>query len=146
MIGLLVVIEIPLVHWSVRLWRSLHQEASVLDTNGDVDMDGLMLFSLFIGVMAFTLLYVWLLLHRTRRDGDGRPARRSRSRPGGRRSPGGGSRDRRRGGAVVAIEDAGFILGSYAVTSAVIAGLAWRVLRSGRRLADRVDDHDKYWT
>jgi heme exporter protein C len=65
-IGLLIVIEIPLVHWSVRLWRSLHQEATVLDTDGDVDMDGLMLFSLFVGVVAFTLLYLWLLLHRSR--------------------------------------------------------------------------------
>lgn len=65
-IGLLAVVEIPLVHWSVRLWRSLHQEASVLSTDGDIRMDGLMLFSLFVGVVAFTLLYVWLLLHRTR--------------------------------------------------------------------------------
>lgn len=65
-IGLLAVVEIPLVHWSVRLWRSLHQEATVLDTDGDIDMDGLMLFSLFVGVIAFTLLYVWLLLHRSR--------------------------------------------------------------------------------
>ena len=65
-LGLIVVLEIPLVHWSVRLWRSLHQEASVLDTDGDIDMDGLMLFSLFVGVIAFTLIYVWLLLHRSR--------------------------------------------------------------------------------
>lgn len=65
-VGLLVVLEIPLVHWSVRLWRSLHQEASVLDTDGDIDMDGLMLFSLFVGVVAFTLVYLWLLLHRSR--------------------------------------------------------------------------------
>jgi heme exporter protein C len=65
-IGLLAVIEIPLVHWSVRLWRSLHQEATVLSTDGDIKMDGLMLFSLFVGVAAFTLLYVWLMLHRTR--------------------------------------------------------------------------------
>jgi len=65
-VGLLIVLEIPLVHFSVRMWRSLHQEASVLDTDGDIDMDGLMLFSLFVGVVAFTLLYVWLLLHRTR--------------------------------------------------------------------------------
>ena len=65
-VGLLIVLEIPLVHWSVRLWRSLHQEATVLGTDGDVSMDGLMLFSLFVGVVAFTLLYVWLLLHRTR--------------------------------------------------------------------------------
>lgn len=65
-LGLIVVLEIPLVHWSVRLWRSLHQEASVLDTDGDIDMDGLMLFSLFVGVIAFTLIYAWLLLHRSR--------------------------------------------------------------------------------
>lgn len=65
-IGLLAVLEIPLVHWSVRLWRSLHQDATVLSTDGDIKMDGLMLFSLFVGVIAFTLLYVWLLLHRTR--------------------------------------------------------------------------------
>lgn len=65
-VGLLIVLEIPLVHWSVRLWRSLHQEASVLDTDGDVDLDGLMLFSLFVGVVAFTLLYLWLVLHRSR--------------------------------------------------------------------------------
>jgi len=65
-VGMLIVLEIPLVHWSVRLWRSLHQDASVLDPNGDVSIDGLMLFSLFVGVVAFSLLYVWLLLHRAR--------------------------------------------------------------------------------
>jgi heme exporter protein C len=65
-VGLLIVLEIPLVHWSVRLWRSLHQEATVLDTDGDANIDGLMLFSLFVGVVAFSLLYAWLLLHRSR--------------------------------------------------------------------------------
>ncbi|MEX2625782.1 MAG: cytochrome c biogenesis protein CcsA [Ilumatobacteraceae bacterium] len=65
-IGMLAVLLIPLVHWSVRLWRSLHQEATVLRTDGQVQMDGLMLFSLFVGVVAFTLVYVWLMLHRTR--------------------------------------------------------------------------------
>jgi heme exporter protein C len=48
------------------LWRSLHQEATVLDPGGDIDMDGLMLFSLFVGVLSFSLLYVWLVVHRTR--------------------------------------------------------------------------------
>jgi len=65
-IGLLVVLEIPLVHWSVRLWRSLHQEATVLGTDLDVSLDGLMLFSLFSGVVAFPLLFIWLVLHRSR--------------------------------------------------------------------------------
>lgn len=65
-VGLLIVIEIPLVHWSVKLWRTLHQEATVMNPNGDVKIDGLMLFSLFIGVVAFTLLYLWLVMHRSR--------------------------------------------------------------------------------
>ncbi len=65
-IGVLAVMEIPLVHFSVRMWRSLHQDATIANTDGDVQMDGLMLFSLFVGVVAFTLLYVWLLLHRSR--------------------------------------------------------------------------------
>jgi len=65
-IGLLAVIEIPLVRWSVKWWRSLHQDASVGEPGSGVELDGLMLFSLFVGVVAFTLLYIWLLLHRTR--------------------------------------------------------------------------------
>lgn len=65
-LGLLAVLEIPLVHFSVRLWRSLHQEASVANPDGDVKMDGLMLFSLFVGLIAFSLLYAWLVLHRQR--------------------------------------------------------------------------------
>lgn len=65
-LALLAVLEIPLVHWSVELWRSLHQEASVLRPDGDVKMDGLMLFTLFVGLVAFTLLYAWLVIHRQR--------------------------------------------------------------------------------
>jgi heme exporter protein C len=65
-LGVLAVLEIPLVHFSVRLWRSLHQEATVARPNGDVEIDGLMLFTLFVGIIAFTLVYVWLLLHRQR--------------------------------------------------------------------------------
>lgn len=44
------------------------------------------------------------------------------------------------------MEDAGFILGGYALTFAVIALMSWRVLRNGRRLGDRIPDDDKYWT
>jgi heme exporter protein C len=65
-IGLLAVLEIPLVHWSVRLWRSLHQEATVLNTDLDVHIDGLMLFSLFVGVIAFSLVFLWCVMHRSR--------------------------------------------------------------------------------
>jgi heme exporter protein C len=65
-IGLVAVLLIPLVHWSVVIWRSLHQEATILDVDGDPDIDGIMLTTVFVGMIAFTLLYVWLLIHRTR--------------------------------------------------------------------------------
>jgi heme exporter protein C len=65
-LALLAVLEIPLVHFSVVLWRSLHQEASVLNLDGDVRLDDLMLFTLFAGVVGFTLVYVWLVMHRQR--------------------------------------------------------------------------------
>ena len=64
--ALLAILEIPLVHFSVNLWRSLHQDASVADPNAKVKLDGLMLFSLFLGLVTFTLLFVWLVLHRQR--------------------------------------------------------------------------------
>jgi heme exporter protein C len=54
------------VHFSVTLWRSLHQEATVANPNAKVELDGLMLFSLFLGLVAFTMLFAWLVLHRQR--------------------------------------------------------------------------------
>lgn len=65
-LALLAVLEIPLVHFSVELWRGLHQDASVLRPNGDVKLDGLMLFTLFSGIVTFTLMYTWLVVHRHR--------------------------------------------------------------------------------
>jgi len=64
--ALLAVLEIPLVHFSVVIWRSLHQGATVLNPSGDVKLDDLMLFTLFSGVVGFTLVFLWLVLHRQR--------------------------------------------------------------------------------
>src|SRR6478735_5688178 len=61
-IALLAVLEIPLVHFSVKWWRPLHQGESV--SSGK--LSGLMLFSFFVGMIVFTMLYVWLVLHRQR--------------------------------------------------------------------------------
>lgn len=61
-IALVAVLEVPLVHFSVTWWRPLHQQQSV--RNGE--LSDLMLFSLFVGLVTFTLLYVWLVLHRQR--------------------------------------------------------------------------------
>jgi heme exporter protein C len=65
-IALLAVLEIPLVHFSVLMWRSLHQEASVLSGDGDIKMDGSMLTTLLVGVIGFTMTFAWLVLHRQR--------------------------------------------------------------------------------
>jgi heme exporter protein C len=65
-VALLAVLEIPLVHFSVVLWRSLHQEASVLSPDGDIKMDGIMLFTLLFGVFGFSVLFAWLVSHRQR--------------------------------------------------------------------------------
>ncbi len=65
-IGLLGVLLLPLVHWSVRIWRSLHQEATILDTDLDPNIDGTLFTGVGVGMVAFSLLYAWLMLHRTR--------------------------------------------------------------------------------
>jgi heme exporter protein C len=65
-VAMLAVLEIPLVHFSVVMWRSLHQRASVLSTDGDIKMDGLMLTTLFVGVIGFTCTFAWLVSHRQR--------------------------------------------------------------------------------
>jgi heme exporter protein C len=64
-LALLAVLEIPLVHFSVEWWRSLHQEATI-GRLGDVKIDGLMRFSLYFSLTAFLLAYTWLVMHRQR--------------------------------------------------------------------------------
>jgi heme exporter protein C len=63
--GLIAVIDVPIVYGSVEWWRTLHQEATVREI-GNVQISGSMLFSLFVGVIAFTLVYLWLMVHKTR--------------------------------------------------------------------------------
>jgi heme exporter protein C len=65
-VALLAVLQIPLVHFSVRLWNSVHQDASVADPTADVQLDGLMLFTLLFSAITFSLFYVWYVLHRQR--------------------------------------------------------------------------------
>jgi heme exporter protein C len=63
--GLIAFVDVPIVHLSVSWWRTLHQPATIKSI-GDVDISGSMLFSLFVGVVAFTLVYVWLMIHKMR--------------------------------------------------------------------------------
>jgi heme exporter protein C len=61
-------LDVPIVHQSVEWWRTLHQDASILDERRllDPQITGTMAWTLLIGVVAFTLLYAWLLVHRFR--------------------------------------------------------------------------------
>ena len=63
-VGLVAFVDVPIVHYAVDWWRSLHQDATVGTL--DVKLEGLMLFSFVLGLVAFALVYVWLLVHRFR--------------------------------------------------------------------------------
>ena len=67
-VALAAFVDVPLVHKSVEWWRTLHQPASIFDERRllDPQITGLMLFTLLLAVLAFTLLYAWLLVHRFR--------------------------------------------------------------------------------
>ncbi len=61
-------LNVPIVHQSVEWWRTLHQPASLLDARRllDPEIHGSMLWTLLLSVLAFTLLYGWLLVRRFR--------------------------------------------------------------------------------
>lgn len=59
--ALIAFIDVPIVHFSVTWWRTLHQEATVFDPSLKANIHGVMAFTLWFGVLAFTLAYVYLL-------------------------------------------------------------------------------------
>jgi heme exporter protein C len=62
--GLVAFVDVPLVHYSVDWWRSLHQKATI--TRLSPTISGIMLFTLMSGIFVFIGLYLWLLIHRFR--------------------------------------------------------------------------------
>ena len=54
-------VDVPIVYFSVRWWRSLHQTQSNTGT-----MDASMLQPLFINLAGMTLLTVWFIVRRWR--------------------------------------------------------------------------------
>lgn len=63
-IGILGFVEVPIVHFSVLWWRSLHQPPTVLRPGGAPPIAAPMLTALLVGVAAFTLLAAWVYLRR----------------------------------------------------------------------------------
>lgn len=62
--GLVAFIDVPIVHFAVDWWRSLHQPATI--SRLDPTIEGLMLFTLMLGMVVFLLGYLWLMVHRFR--------------------------------------------------------------------------------
>ena len=62
-LGIISFLNVIVVHYSVQWWRGLHQGQTL---GVDTQIDGMMLFSLFVGLVAFVVTFVWLLVHRFR--------------------------------------------------------------------------------
>ncbi|HEX7521765.1 MAG TPA: cytochrome c biogenesis protein CcsA [Acidimicrobiia bacterium] len=64
--ALIAFVDVPIVHFSVEWWRTLHQKGTVFNRLGKAEIHGVMAFTLLLGVVSFTLLYAYLLDRRYR--------------------------------------------------------------------------------
>jgi heme exporter protein C len=62
--GIIAFVDVPIVHLSVEWWRTLHQRSTIKTL--DPTIDGIMLFTLFMGFVVFLVVFTWLLWHRYR--------------------------------------------------------------------------------
>lgn len=53
--GILSVVQVPIVHFSVVWWRDIHQLGTVAGPSG-IQMDGILLAAFLVGLVAFTLI------------------------------------------------------------------------------------------
>jgi heme exporter protein C len=87
-------LDVPIVHFSVDWWRTLHQGATVLNADLSPKVHGSMAWTLLLSFVAFTALFFWMLSMRVEQLGlEAREARDELARR---------LEERRREGAIVA--------------------------------------------
>jgi heme exporter protein C len=59
-------VDVPIVHFSVDWWKTLHQGATVLNPDLTPTIHGIMAWTLLLGFVALTLVFVWMLMVRYR--------------------------------------------------------------------------------
>ncbi|MDA2979270.1 MAG: cytochrome c biogenesis protein CcsA [Actinomycetota bacterium] len=59
-LGVVAIVQLPLVHFSVEWWRGLHQTASVIRPAA-ANMDSSMVITLFLAVAMFSIMYVAMM-------------------------------------------------------------------------------------
>jgi len=66
-VALIAFVDVPIVYFSVDWWRSLHQTPTVDNPiTHKTYVHGSMAWTLLLGFVSFTLVYLWLLAHRYR--------------------------------------------------------------------------------
>ncbi|HET7488383.1 MAG TPA: cytochrome c biogenesis protein CcsA [Acidimicrobiales bacterium] len=64
--ALVAVVDVPIVHFSVDWWRTLHQGRSLAQLTPQKDLDGSYVSVMLLGFVAMTLLCSWLIVRRSR--------------------------------------------------------------------------------
>lgn len=64
--ALVAAVNVPIVHFSVLWWKTLHQGATVFTSNRTLHIHGLMAWTLLLSFVAFTLSFGWLVRARYR--------------------------------------------------------------------------------
>jgi heme exporter protein C len=64
--ALVAFVDVPIVHFSVVWWQTLHQGATVLNANLTPTIHGSMAWTLLLGFVAMTLLFTWMVALRYR--------------------------------------------------------------------------------
>lgn len=65
-VALFSAVDVPIVHFSVIWWQTLHQGATVLNSNLSPTIHGSMAWTLLLSFIAFTALFAWMVIVRFR--------------------------------------------------------------------------------